>query len=188
MHHYARFIAMIVLGLVAIGGAAWRLIKPKHAPLYEETAMLSPETRARLTALRVEAKFAPEGDYPGPKGPKTRARLSTVIDGLLDDILVEPDGPIEASELAGRLGLAVAEVARANAADARRAHGYMLEIWWMFGFRSASGYFTAEDGAGAVEGWADPLPPGWTGPDHPRTPAPKPPETRQEAVNLERAP
>ncbi|CAL1692870.1 hypothetical protein MMB232_03053 [Brevundimonas subvibrioides] len=181
MPHYARVIAMVVLGLVAIGGMAWRLIKPKPAPLYEETAMLSPDIRGRLQALRVEAKFAPGGDYPGPKGPKTRARLSAVIDDLLDDILSEPDGPIEASDLAGRLGLAVAAVSKRTEADARRAHGYMLEIWWIFGFRSAAGYFKPEDGAGVVDGWAEPLPPGWTSPDG----RPKP---LQGAVNLQGAP
>lgn len=181
MPHYARVIAMVVLGLVAVGGMAWRLVKPKPVPLYEETARLSPDIRGRLQALRVEAKFAPEGDYPGPKGPKTRARLSAVIDDLLDDILSEPDGPIEASDLAGRLGLAVAAVSKRTEADARRAHGYMLEIWWIFGFRSAAGYFTPEDGAGVVDGWAEPLPPGWTSPDGRAAPL-------QGAVNLQGAP
>ena len=165
MPHYARFVAMVVLGLVAIGGAAWRLVKRGPEPLYEESALLSPEIRARLRALREEAKFAAEDDYPGPGGPKTRAKLSAVIDDLLDDILAEPDGPVEASDLAGRLGLAVAAVSTRTEADARRAHGYMLEIWWIFGFRSAAGYFTPEDGAGVVDGWAEPMPPGWTGPE-----------------------
>ena len=181
MPHYARVIAMVVLGLVAVGGMAWRLVKPKHAPEYEETAIMSPDIRARLRALRAEAKFAPEDDYPGPKGPKTRARLSAVIDELLDDILAGADGPVEASDLAGRLGLAVAAVSKRTGADARRAHGYMLEVWWIFGFRSAAGYFRPEDGAGAVDGWAEPLPPGWTGPDGRALP-------RQGAVNLTGAP
>lgn len=165
MPHYARFIAMVVLGAFAIGGAVWRTLNPKTTPLYEETAQLSPDVRVQLSALRAEAKFAADADYPGPKGPKTRAKLSAVIDELLDDILAEPDGPVEASDLAGRLGLAVAALSKRTEIDARRAHGYMLEVWWIFGFRSAAGYFTVEDGAGAVEGWAEPLPPGWNGPE-----------------------
>lgn len=174
MPHYARVISLVVLGLFAIGGAAWRMIKPRVEPLYEETGLLDGAVRARLQAIRDEDKFQPDPTldppYPGPRGPKTRARLVAVIDALIADILAEPDGPIEASDLAGRIGLAVAAVAKKAEADARRTHGYLLEVWWIFGFRSAAGYFAPEDGAGAVEGFAEPLPPGWLSPEEPRVP------------------
>ena len=164
--HYARILATFVLLAVTAGGAIWRFWKPKPAPLYEETAMLGAEVRERLEALRREDKFHPGLGYAGPKGPKNRATLSAWVDGVLDDILAEPDGPLEASDVAGRLGLAIGAASKRPAADQARLHGYLIEIWYILGYRSATGYFPAPDDA--PEGWSEPLPPGWIAPDRPR--------------------
>jgi len=170
MPHYARILAAVVLVGFAAGGALWRLWRPRPVPLYEEQAVLGGEVRARLQALRDEAKFHPDATldppYAGPRGPRNRASLSAFVDGVLDDLLAEPDGPREASDVAGRLGLAIAAAARRPAADAARLHGYLIEIWYILGYRSATGYFPAPDDA--PEGWAEPLPPGWAAPDRPR--------------------
>ena len=172
--HYARIIAAFVLLAVAAGGAIWRLWKPRSAPLYEERALLGAPIRAQLRALRDEDKFHADADlsppYPGPKGPKNRAALSAIVDAVIDDILAEDDGPLEASDVAGRLGVAIGAASKRPAADAARLHGYLIEIWYVLGYRSATGYFPAADDA--PEGWSEPLPPGWTAPDRPRLPTP----------------
>ena len=173
--HHMRLIAAIVLILFAVGGALTRAMGPAKsgAEPYEEVSVLTPERRDRLAALRRERKFKPDDrldpPYPGPPGPKAEARLSAAIDSLIDDILGEADGPLEASDVAGRLGLAIAAVNRLKAPDVERAHGYMIEVWYILGFRSATGYFARADGATPLpEGYGEPLPPGWAGPDAPR--------------------
>lgn len=167
MPHYARILSALVLVAIAAGGAIWRWWKPRPEPLYEETVQLGSEIRERLRALREEDKFHPGDGYPGSKGPKNRATLSAWVDGVLDDILAEPDGPLEASDVAGRLGLAIGAASKRPAADQVRLHGYLIEIWYVLGYRSATGYFPAGE---APEGWGERLPPGWTAPDRPRLP------------------
>ncbi len=174
MPHYARILAAVVLVAVAAGGAIWRMWKPRTGPLYEEQAALGPDLRARLQALRDENKFHPddtiEPPYAGPKGPKNRASLSAFVDGVLDDILGEPDGPLEASDVAGRLGVAIGAASKRPAADVARLHGYLIEIWYILGYRSPTGYFPPSDAA--PQGWGEPLPPGWASPAAPRLPQP----------------
>lgn len=172
MPHYARILSAIVLVAFAAGGALWRLWKPRPQALYEETAVLGGEVRVKLQALRDEAKFHADvaivPPYAGPKGPKNRASLSAFVDGVIDDILNEPDGPLEASDVAGRLGLAIGAASKRPHADQDRLHGYLIEIWYILGYRSATGYFPPSEAA--PEGWSEPLPPGWTDPDQPRLP------------------
>jgi hypothetical protein len=91
-----------------------------------------------------------------------------MVDGVLDDILSRADGPLEASEVAGRLGIAIGAASKRPAADAARLHGYLIEIWYILGYRSATGYFPVPEDA--PEGWAEPLPPGWASPEQPRLP------------------
>lgn len=169
--HYARIIATFVFMAFAAGGAVWRFWKPKPEPLYEERAMLDEATRARLQALRDDDKFHADDAYPGPKGPKNRATLSGWVDGVIDDILAEDDGPLEASDVAGRIGIAIGAASKRPAADQDRLHGYLIEIWYILGYRSATGYFPASDAA--PEGWSEPLPPGWDAPDRPRLLTPR---------------
>ena len=149
MSHYARILATLVLLGFAAGGAVWRFWKPKPEPLYEERVMLDAALRERLRALRDEDKFWAEEGYAGPKGPKNRATLSGWVNEVIDDILAEDDGPLEASDVAGRIGLAVGVASKRPAADQARLHGYLVEIWWILGYRSATGYFPTD---GAPEG------------------------------------
>lgn len=166
MSHYARILATLVLLGFAAGGAIWRWWRPKAEPLYEERVMLDAALRERLQALRDEDKFWAEEGYAGPKGPKNRATLSGWVNGVIDDILAEDDGPLEASDVAGRIGLAMGVASKRPAADQARLHGYLVEIWWILGYRSATGYFPTD---GAPEGWGERLPPGWASPEQPRS-------------------
>ena len=175
MPHYARILSAVVLLAFAAGGVLWRWLRPAPEPLYEERAMLGPDLRARLQALRDEDKFHPDATldppYPGPKGPRNRAALSAFVDGVIDDILAEDDGPLEASDVAGRLGVAIGAASKRPTADADRLHGYLIEVWYILGYRSAIGYFPPSDDT--PEGWSEALPPGWTAPDRPRLPIPR---------------
>ncbi|MFC5344140.1 hypothetical protein ACETK8_18635 [Brevundimonas staleyi] len=166
MPHYARILSALILVAFAAGGAIWRWWKPKPEPLYEERVMLDEALRARLQALRDEDKFHAGEGYAGPKGPKNRATLSGWVNGVIDDILAEDDGPLEASDVAGRIGLAIGAASKRPHADQERLHGYLIEIWWILGYRSATGYFPTDD---APEGWGERLPPGWASPERPRS-------------------
>lgn len=173
--HYARIIATVVLLAAAAGGAIWRFWKPKPEPLYEERVMLDAGLRARLRALRDEDKFHADAaitpPYAGPKGPKNRATLSGWVNGVIDDILAEDDGLLEASDVAGRIGLAIGAASKRPHADQTRLHGYLIEIWYILGYRSATGYFP--EAVDAPEGWAEALPPGWASPEQPRLLTPR---------------
>jgi hypothetical protein len=52
--------------------------------------------------------------------------------------------------------------------DRDRAQGYLLEIWYIVGFKGATGRFAYGSAYQKPEGYGEPLPPGWTAPDHPR--------------------
>ena len=52
--------------------------------------------------------------------------------------------------------------------DRDRAQGYMLEIWYILGFKGATGLFAYGAAYSKPVGYGEPLPPGWTGPDKPR--------------------
>ncbi|WGM46268.1 hypothetical protein KOAAANKH_01136 [Brevundimonas sp. NIBR10] len=163
----ARAIQAIALVLVAGGALAVRLLqerKPEPAP-DDETARLTPEIRTRLTALRAEARDWTLG--PDAASPKVVRRVETALNTLIDDILSEPDGPLEAADVAGRLGLGLAALKTAPAPMTALAWGRMIEVWYVLGFRSPTGYFN-HDPADLPEGWGEPLPPGWTAPDRPR--------------------
>jgi len=155
MPHYARLLSVAVLVIFAIGGTVWRWWKPPETVTYEETAWLDAILRDRLRPLREADKFVADPDldppYRGPKGPKTKAALAAVVDGVIDDILNEADGPLEASEVAGRLGLAIAAVRRRPAEDATRVHAYLILIWRLIGYRSDTGYFGDGDEEFRVE-------------------------------------
>lgn len=165
----ARAIQAIALLVVAGGALAVRLLrerKPEPAP-DDETARLTPEIRTRLTALRAEARNWTLGPDAGPASPKVVRRVETALNTLIDDILSEPDGPLEAADVAGRLGLGLAALKTAPAPVTALAWGRMIEVWYVLGFRSPTGYFN-HDPADLPEGWGEPLPPGWTAPDQPR--------------------
>lgn len=166
MPQYVRLLSAVVLLAFAAGGAIWRWWKPRSEPLYQERVTLDEGLRDRLRALREDDKFQPDGTYAGPKGPKSRASLSAFVDGVIDDILAEHDGPLEASDVAGRLGLAIGAASKRPAPDQTRLHGYLIEIWYILGYRSPTGYFPSTQDT--PEGWGEPLPPGWTAPDRPR--------------------
>jgi len=52
--------------------------------------------------------------------------------------------------------------------DRERAMGYMLEIWYLLGFKGATGRFAYGSAFQNPPGYGEPLPPGWRSPTEPR--------------------
>jgi len=52
--------------------------------------------------------------------------------------------------------------------DRDRTAGYMLEVWWLLGFKGATGRFAHGSAYPVPAGHGEPLPPGWTASDKPR--------------------
>jgi len=52
--------------------------------------------------------------------------------------------------------------------DRDRTQDYLLEIWYILGFKGATGRFAYGSAFVPPKGYGEPLPPGWTSPDHPR--------------------
>ena len=165
----ARAIQAIALVLVAGGALAVQLLRGRKVEPSpdDETVALTPAIRARLTALRSEERDWTLDPDAGPVSPKVVRRVETALNTLIEDILSEPDGPLEAADVAGRLGLGLAALKTAPAPMTALAWGRMIEVWYVLGFRSPTGYFD-HDPADLPEGWGEPLPPGWTAPDQPR--------------------
>lgn len=142
------------------------------APADEEIVQLTSATRARLGALRAEAKFGPHDfpplGYTGPDRPEDAPALNAAVNDFIDGLLAEPDGPISAREVASRMGPAMDRVRWLATADRDRTAGYLIEVWYILGFRGATGRFAHGDGYPVPLGYAEPLPPGWTAPDRPR--------------------
>ena len=165
----ARAIQAIALVLVAGGALAVRLLRDRKPELAsdDEIVQLTPAIRAHLVALRAEPRRWDLGPDAAPIPPKVVRRVDVALNALIDDILSEPEGPLEAGDVAGRLGLGLAALKTVSAPVTALAWGRMIEVWYVLGFRSPTGYFI-HDPADLPDGWGEPLPPGWSAPDQPR--------------------
>lgn len=52
--------------------------------------------------------------------------------------------------------------------DRDRTGDYLLEVWYILGFKGATGRFATGVAYSRLSGYSEPLPPGWTAPDQPR--------------------
>jgi len=52
--------------------------------------------------------------------------------------------------------------------DRDRTQDYMLEVWYILGFKGATGHFAYGSAYPKPDGYGEPLPRGWTAPDKPR--------------------
>ena len=60
------------------------------------------------------------------------------------------------------------DVAMLETKDRDRTQGYMLEIWYILGFKGPTGHFGYGSAYRKPDGYGEPLPPGWLAPDMPR--------------------
>ncbi|HYC74857.1 hypothetical protein [Brevundimonas sp.] len=141
----------------------------------DEVVQLTPATRARLEALRAEAKFAPH-DFPplgyvGPDTPEDAPVLNATVNDFIDSVLAEADGPISAHSVSAKMQPSLDRLDPLATEDRERAAGYLIEVWYVLGFEEPTGHFAHGSGYPVPEGYGEPLPPGWTAPDRPRLPA-----------------
>ena len=167
-------IAAFVLGLAAfvfLGVRFWQYSRlwPKPSA---ELVQLTPEKRLLLQRLRAENKFQPN-DYPplGYTGAETRedeARAMATVNQVIDAVLTKPDGPLRAEVVIALIGKGTREVGTLATEDRDRTRGYLLEIWYILGFKGPTGLFAYGSAYPKPDGYGEPLPPGWIAPDKPR--------------------
>ena len=167
-------IACVVLAVAVVAFLGFRLwqfsrLWPRASA---EVVQLTPEKRDLLVRLRAETKFLPH-DYPplgytGAATPADRVQATSAVDGVINGVLAWPNGPIHAKAVSNLIGSGVNAVNMLETEDRDRTYGYMIEIWYILGFKGATGHFAYGSAYPAPQGYAEPLPPGWTAPDKPR--------------------
>ena len=168
---------LIVAGALALGAFAFAgFIYWKYAQLFpepsNEVVQLTPEKRALLESLRKETKFQahrlPPRDYTGAETPEEAARATDAVNGVIDAVLAQPDGPVAARMVSRLIGKATRQVSWLATEDRDRTGEYLIEIWYILGFKLATGQFAYGAAYPSPAGYSEPLPPGWTAPDQPR--------------------
>lgn len=90
------------------------------------------------------------------------------MNGVIDAVLKQPDGPIHAKFVSDLIGKGMQEVDTLATEDRDRTQDYMVEIWYFLGFKGATGRFAYGAAFPKPDGYGELLPPGWMAPDKPR--------------------
>ena len=166
-------VLLILTAIAVIGFGGWRWWWSSQFPtMSSEVVQLTPEKRRNLEALRAEHKFQPN-DYPplgytGMATPEDERTATEAVDHVIDQILAAPNGPRTASDVSGQIGKAMKKVDYLETEDRDRTSGYLIEIWYILGFKGATGRFAYGSGFPIPPGYGEPLPPGWKSPTEPR--------------------
>ena len=167
-------VAGALLGFVVICVATASLLRFREAfpPPSAEVVQLTAEKRAVLGRLRNEAKFGPNDfppiGYTGAATPEAQRLASAAVNDAIDGVLSRADGPIEAKAVSALIGNTMRRVDMLDTEDRDRAAGYMIEVWYLIGFKGATGRFAYGAAFPKPPGYLEPLPPGWKGPTKPR--------------------
>jgi len=165
-------VAMILLALFAAGVVAWR----KYSRLFDkpsnEVVQLDNQRRQTLARLKSEEKFEPN-EYPplgytGVATPEEGAIARAAVNNVLDTILSRENGPLPARTVSDLIGRSMKQVNQLETEDRDRTAGYMIEIWYILGFKGATGRFAYGAAFPKPAGHREPLPPGWKSPTEPR--------------------
>jgi hypothetical protein len=162
----------LALGAFAVVGVVyWKYTQLFPEPS-NEVVQLTSEKRTILERLRKETKFRahdlPPLGYTGAETPEDATRATNAVNGVIDAILAQPDGPVAARKVSRLIGNAMRRVFWLATEDRDRTAGYLLEIWYILGFKLATGQFAHGAAFPRPAGYAEPLPPGWVAPDQPR--------------------
>jgi hypothetical protein len=166
-------IVLILAAIAVIGFGASRWWWNSQFPsASSEVVQLTPEKRHLLEALRAEHKFQPN-EYPplgytGMATPEDERTATYAVNRLIDNILAAPDGPRSASDVSDQIGKAVKKVGYLETEDRDRTSGYLIEIWYILGFKRSTGRFSYGAGFPVPPGYGERLPPGWESPTQPR--------------------
>jgi hypothetical protein len=166
--------ALLALGLAALVFAGARIWQGLHdfPEASAEVTQLDDETIRRLERLRAETKFQPHDfpplGYTGAESVAEGVKASAAVNMVIDVILAHRNQPVRAATVSSLFSKAMKDVAWLATEDRERTQGYLLEIWYIMGFKGATGRFAY--GAAFVNppGYGEPLPPGWKSPTEPR--------------------
>jgi hypothetical protein len=172
MRYVSLLICAVVVGALSFAGFVyWKYTRFFPEPS-NEAVQLTPEKRILLERLRKETKFQPHDfpplGYTGAETPQERARATAAVDRAIDGVLAQPNGPVAARTVSRLIGNAMRRVFWLATEDRDRTSDYLLEIWYILGFKGATGQFAYGAAYRKPAGFAEPLPPGWASPDQPR--------------------
>ncbi|WP_143062749.1 hypothetical protein [Bradyrhizobium sp. OK095] len=172
MKYVLLFFGALAICVLAFAGVLYW----KYAQLFPEPStevvQLAPEKRTLLERLRRETKFQPHRfpprGYTGAETPEDRTRATDAVNGVIDAVLARPDGPVQAREVSRLIGKGLRRVFWLATEDRDRTGEYLVEVWYILGFKGATGQFVYGTAYSRPAGYSEPLPPGWTAPDQPR--------------------
>ena len=159
------------LSAILVGFGAWKYYA-MFPPTSQEVIRLGDHSIRQLKRLRAEAKFQPNNfpplGYTGPDTPADGVIASDAVNTVIDAILVRSDQPVRAAEVSKLYAAAGKKVRLLATEDRDRMQGYLLEIWYIIGFKGATGQFAYGAAFPKPPGYGEPLPPGWKSPTEPR--------------------
>lgn len=172
MRKAAIIILAVLISVTAIlVFRTWPFVRFQSPPP-AEVVQLTPEKRAVLQRLRAEHKFQPHPfpplGYTGVETPEDEVTANRAVNGVIDAVLAKPDGPLKARTVIGLIRRGMRPVRALATEDRERTQDYMVEVWYLLGFRTATGLFAYGSGYPIPPGYGEPLPAGWTSPDKPR--------------------
>ncbi|MFA6115358.1 MAG: DUF4844 domain-containing protein [Sphingomonas sp.] len=167
---------LIICGVIALASITGFGALGQRAALFPtvstETVQLTAVIRARLRSLKAEHKFQPNNypplGYVGVETSEEEKLAVAAVDRVIDNILGQHNAPIAAEKVSALIGEGMQQVDQLATEDRDRTAGYMIEIWYILGFKGATGRFAYGSAYPRPSGYGEPLPPGWTSPDHPR--------------------
>lgn len=159
-------VSVLILGTCTSFGFWWHSRQFPQASI--EVTELTPNKRVELERLREEHKFQPE-DFPpffytGAETPEDEAIAVSAVNGVIDEIVSRPDGPLPARIVIEKMKVRTAKTRHLATEDRDRTQQYMVEIWYLLGFRGSTGMFAYGSSLRPPPGYGEPLPPGWASP------------------------
>lgn len=125
----------LLLALAAILATAISACNPPRVA--QGAPVLTPDARAQLRALKAKAKFRPDylAGYVGVDAPEDLPPLTASVNGLIDDVLAHPDGPVSEGDILPLVATAVHKVDAFATADRERAYRYFGQVWTILGLQ-----------------------------------------------------
>ena len=163
---------LLAIALLAFFGVGWWKYSSLFPKPSQETVQLSAEKRHALTLLRDERKFEPHNypplGYTGIATPEEGTIARAAVNDVIGSILSREDGPVAATTVSELIGRSMKRVGQLETEDRDRTADYMIEIWYLLGFKGGTGRFAYGAAFHRPEGYGERLPPGWKSPTEPR--------------------
>lgn len=166
------FLVLLVCASLALIVAGWWGYSSLFSKPSQEIVQLDAEKRHALVRLGDETKFEPY-DYPplgytGIATPEEGIAARAAVNDVIEAILSRQDGPVAATTVSDLIEQGMRRVDQLETEDRDRTAGYMIEIWYLLGFKGATGRFAYGAAFKPPDGYGEPLPPGWKSPMDPR--------------------